>query len=195
MDTGMLSSSRKVASTSEQSSRRRHRLSPRWTQLPRFPQPQLLPERSLAGELSQGPFTFSNSGLRASFLTSICTRKARCHKAPPLRIVSQPRFATRPSKYQANKILAEFQRFAHVECRIRSNEANKKAIRATAALSPNQHKRLLTLVPMPVYTASSYWRHPHPPGGSTCQIWRQQSALRFESWMMWIVRTSHAKTH
>ncbi|WP_182311028.1 hypothetical protein ACS8R2_02025 [Bifidobacterium longum] len=40
----------------------------------------------------------------------------------------QPRFATHPSKYQANKILAEFQRFAHVECRIRSNEANKKCI-------------------------------------------------------------------
>lgn len=141
MDTGMLSSSRKVAPTSEQSSRRRHRLSPRWTQLPRFPQPQLLPERSLAGELSQGPFTFSNSGLRASFLTSICTRKARCHKAPPLRIVSQPRFATHPSKYQANKILAEFQRFAHVECRIRSNEANKiirRVAQSIAGVGPIQ---------------------------------------------------------
>jgi len=40
--------------------------------------------------------------------------------------VPQPRFATHPSKYQANKILAEFQRFAHVKYRIRSNEANKK---------------------------------------------------------------------
>ena len=38
----------------------------------------------------------------------------------------QPRFATHSSKYQANKILAEFQRFAHVKYRIRSNEANKK---------------------------------------------------------------------
>ena len=46
MDAGMLCSSRKVALASGQSSRRRHRLSPRWTQLPRFPQPQLLPERS-----------------------------------------------------------------------------------------------------------------------------------------------------
>ena len=40
----------------------------------------------------------------------------------------QPRFATHPSKYQANKILAEFQRFAHVKYRIRSNEANKKVL-------------------------------------------------------------------
>jgi hypothetical protein len=42
--------------------------------------------------------------------------------------VPQPRFATHPSKYQANKILAEFQRFAHVKYKIRSNEANKKSI-------------------------------------------------------------------
>ena len=123
----MLCCSRKVALASGQSSRRRHRLSPRWTQLPRFPQPQLLPKRSLAGE-QPGTFYFFKFRVKDQFPYLDFARKARRHKAPPLRIVPQPRFATHPSKYQANKILAEFQRFAHVECRIRSNEANKKCI-------------------------------------------------------------------
>jgi len=55
-----------VALASGQSSRRRHRLSPRWTQLPRFPQPQLLPKRSLAGE-QPGTFYFFKFRVKDQF--------------------------------------------------------------------------------------------------------------------------------
>lgn len=66
MDADMLCCSRKVALASGQSSRRRHRLSPRWTQLPRFPQPQLLPKRSLAGE-QPGTFYFFKFRVKGQF--------------------------------------------------------------------------------------------------------------------------------